>query len=417
MKEGDTGCRACGEKESQLHLITCDILREEFWSRLFRLMTELEITEPEDETAFMITGQFNEKQTIDNKMSVIIFIAFRCLYAEIVRSREEQSLLDLDKAYTRTISMIVGRVRAYGQKWKRWANKAKNREEGIPQKHANKGLLEFEADGSHEIAPRLLEELKTTEEEARVRAQKIKEEKAREKQANKAEQRRDMEVEEEEGMPETEQPQVEDNENEREKTDIDTQPERDIEIPQQLDEHRDMSGDAITATEALQLGTFSQCTLSATRNIRRNEHYTKERLSELCIDAAFPGDIRCPDWPRILSPLLRRDEEVKRAGLHTIPAEDMDGIRIGVIYGFFHGVYNHVIAIINDDDGGFRVYDNDSPQRQRGTYQSMRADEVTGIPGNMMTLVAITRMGTDISDRMGGAILTLQPARKRRRDG
>ena len=86
------------------------------------------------------------------------------------------------------------------------------------------------------------------------------------------------------------------------------------------------------------------------------------------------------------------------------------------IYGFFHGVYNHVIAIINDDDGGFRVYDNDSPQRQRGTYQNMRADEVTGIPGNMMTLVAITRMGTDISDRMGGAILTLKPTRKRGRD-
>ena len=72
-----------------------------------------------------------------------------------------------------------------------------------------------------------------------------------------------------------------------------------------LDEWRDMSGDAITSLEARARGVHAQCTLASVRNLRRNPDYSVRRLSERCIGAEYVDDIRYPDWPALILPVLR----------------------------------------------------------------------------------------------------------------
>ena len=84
-----------------------------------------------------------------------------------------------------------------------------------------------------------------------------------------------------------------------------------------------------------------------------------------------------------------------------------------MIFGSFAGGYDHVVAFIQDNEGSFRLYDNDAPERLRGTYQTMRADEITAIEGAMMTIVAVVSAGTELSVRMGSAITTLQRRERR----
>ena len=148
--------------------------------------------------------------------------------------------------------------------------------------------------------------------------------------------------------------------------------------------------------------------LATVRNLRRNPDYSVERLADLCIDKEYASDIRLPDWPRILSPLLTEGEEVKRTALDAISAEDLYEFRLVALR-----VGGHVIALINDDDGGFRVYDNDSAERQRGTFRAMRADEVIDRWQEGTVIGTITGDST-FSRRLGAPITTLVHRRARR---
>ena len=56
-KDVDNKCRACSEKESQLHLATCDILRLEFWDPVLTLLESVGMTPPEDITDFLVGGR------------------------------------------------------------------------------------------------------------------------------------------------------------------------------------------------------------------------------------------------------------------------------------------------------------------------------------------------------------------------
>ena len=54
-------CPACGEKMSQLHLVDCDIIRQEYWWKWRKLMNEIGCKWPEmdsrhQENAFLILG-------------------------------------------------------------------------------------------------------------------------------------------------------------------------------------------------------------------------------------------------------------------------------------------------------------------------------------------------------------------------
>ena len=83
----DNTCRACSEPESQLHLITCGVLYEEYWKRVVELLVATCMEEPDNVTDFLITGQLSDEETAKREYLGVIFIAFRCLYAAIVESR------------------------------------------------------------------------------------------------------------------------------------------------------------------------------------------------------------------------------------------------------------------------------------------------------------------------------------------
>ena len=134
-----------------------------------------------------------------------------------------------------------------------------------------------------------------------------------------------------------------------------------------LDELRDMSGDAVTLVEAWAQGGRDESSLAAVRNLRRRPDYTRERLAEHCYVADFPGDIRCPDWPVLMGPLLVMGEVVKKLDVARVRWEELLDVRVGVIV-----TNEHAVAVFNIGEEVFRMYDNcllytsPSPRDQRG---------------------------------------------------
>ena len=178
-----------------------------------------------------------------------------------------------------------------------------------------------------------------------------------------------------------------------------------------LDEWRDMSGDAITSLEARARGVHAQCTLASVRNLRRNPDYSVRRLSERCIGAEYVDDIRYPDWPALILPVLREGEVVKRAQVRSVRAEELSDFRAGVVV-----MEGHVVCFFYDGDGGFRVYDNDSEERQEGRPRRMRADEIIDemSGGTNNAVIGAIQNTSDLSRRLGPAITTQVHTRRGR---
>ena len=176
------------------------------------------------------------------------------------------------------------------------------------------------------------------------------------------------------------------------------------------DAWRDMAGDAITTDEARRRGVHAQCTLATVRNLRRNPGYSVERLAERCYGARYVNDIRNPDWPQLMVPMLGVHEVIKRVNLNDIRAEDMSFFRAGVII-----FSQHVVCFHSDERGGFRLYDNDSVERREGRPRLVRADEVIDemAGGSLNTVIGVITEGTDLSNRLGPAITSLFTRRTR----
>ena len=81
------------------------------------------------------------------------------MYAEIVNSRVEGKTIDLDKALKRAVSMLIGRLRAYGMRWRVWAQASRYRSKPnkIGKKHRNKKLLFQSEDGDYVIHDAILD--------------------------------------------------------------------------------------------------------------------------------------------------------------------------------------------------------------------------------------------------------------------
>ena len=104
-------------------------------------------------SAFLAVGRLSDTQVVGKNHSGILFLAWRCLYAELVRGRVENVTPDLKAAYKRVIMMNISRLQHYGEKWLRWARK--NTHTGnnscIPERHRHKQVLEQYAHGEYEI--------------------------------------------------------------------------------------------------------------------------------------------------------------------------------------------------------------------------------------------------------------------------
>ena len=85
-----------------------------------------------------------------------------------MNARIENTPLNLEKALKRAVAMIIGRLKAYGKRWRDWVLAGRNHRQprGIGRKHRNKKLLTQQADGDYEIHPaieRLARSLDLTE--------------------------------------------------------------------------------------------------------------------------------------------------------------------------------------------------------------------------------------------------------------
>ena len=102
---------------------------------------------------FLATGALTPDKVISRHYSIIWFLGWRCLYAETVSSRIENRTIDLESALKRAVSMLIGRLKAYGVKWADWvrASRLRTNPNGIGRKHRNKKLLFQEEDGSYSI--------------------------------------------------------------------------------------------------------------------------------------------------------------------------------------------------------------------------------------------------------------------------
>ena len=406
-------------KENQLHLTECPVIMDEYWQDVINLLVQHDMPHPEDTTRFLITGQIRyhsvivDRLMIDPRLSGVLFLAWRCLYAAIQHSRLEGVALDLRKAYARLIDMIVSRLNAYGEKWKQWAVRGakKRKTHIIPRKHHDKILLECIETGDYWLSGALLAEHEKTKQEMVDAQAQRRRDKARSQRPTRpcahcrappaatstAPATADAAMHAADAAAATPLPGPAD-------TEIETKG---------IGLHADMSGDAITTAQlSRSQHLHAQCSLSAVRNLRRNPQYAADRLAEICATRDYAGDIRFPDWPRAMSPMLSEGEVIKRVSMSSVRAEELSDVRAGVIMTILRGT--HAIAMHNADDGSFHIYDNDSLDRIRGVSTLLRGDEIKDRFADM-TLIAIMAEAAPLSLRLGAPITTLVHRRRRPR--
>ena len=117
--EGDTSCRVCADKENIIHLVRCAKIKAAFWDKIARVMEEMQMEVPQGalgREAFWILGRLDHQRVVGPVQSGIVFIAWRCLYAEVVQARLEDKELNLEHAYARLIRMIISRLKANAER-------------------------------------------------------------------------------------------------------------------------------------------------------------------------------------------------------------------------------------------------------------------------------------------------------------
>ena len=87
----DNTCMACPEKENQEHLVECGVIREEFWDPILKLLTDMGMEVPHNVGNFLIAGHMRRRKVISNNYSGIVFLAWRCLYAQRSNTQERRA--------------------------------------------------------------------------------------------------------------------------------------------------------------------------------------------------------------------------------------------------------------------------------------------------------------------------------------
>ena len=61
--------------------------------------------------------------------------------------------MDLERALKRAVAMIIGRLRAYGGRWKEWVSvgEGQRAQRAIPRKHQDKQVLQQDGEGNYTI--------------------------------------------------------------------------------------------------------------------------------------------------------------------------------------------------------------------------------------------------------------------------
>ena len=128
-------------------------IRQKFWNPIIALMRKMGFPNFTHEAAFLTVGRLTDAKVVDKNQSGVLFLAWRCLYAELVRGRVENVAPNLESAYRRMLEMNISRLKAYGERWLKWVRKDRHtgNKSKIPERHQDKRVIRQDEDGIYRI--------------------------------------------------------------------------------------------------------------------------------------------------------------------------------------------------------------------------------------------------------------------------
>lgn len=376
-------CMCCGQPENQIHLVKCDILQRIFWTPIKKFMVDVGFTLPtlgDEDLCALVTFRITDSTVMNKEQAGVTVIAWRCLYAEMVRARVEKVPFRPQRALKRTLTLLRSRITAYGHGWKEWSNTHLYTSSTCvvpPEIQEGLHLIRIGATGDYVIHSEL--DLMI----ACVSAQGP-------------------------GLAFSSAP------GDRAPPIVDVPKrehvETDLELEEWLMRWRDLSGDAVTQNDVDSgRARHAECNLSAARNLLRDEtlerRYLRERQlgaldSDGRVDPDDPLGTRYPDWSRIMN-------ERKGDGEYVVTVIYSRLTDVELLLHFDRGVVYtpsppHVICIHKHDRfPEFRVFDNDSRERARGGHKVWKP---SNFPSNSMWTGVTKTLGDKLALE-GGVIV------------
>ena len=131
--------------EGQTHTCECPVLRREYWKHFLRILKDTGTPVPPDGevTALLAVGRLSDTQMISNESSGVLFAAWRALYAEIIRSRIEETRPNWRRAARRGVGLLINRLVARGEFWRHWYKSIyrTSRRQLFPKNHQDHPLI------------------------------------------------------------------------------------------------------------------------------------------------------------------------------------------------------------------------------------------------------------------------------------
>ena len=152
----DPQCMVCPAKENILHLVRCSQILNKFWNPLTNTLTRMGFYVPQaqwEKEAFWLLGRLDQSHAVDKPVAGILFLAWRCLYAEIVRARVDGATPFFERALNRVWQMTITRLKAEGHRWRSWhlLNINTGNKSHIPRKYQDRIVIRCDHDAEYEI--------------------------------------------------------------------------------------------------------------------------------------------------------------------------------------------------------------------------------------------------------------------------
>ena len=159
---GRCNAHGCRQDESILHLAECPIINAGYWNRIRALLSKVGLrSSPRSD--FILLGKINRRAYVDQEEAGVLFLAWRCIYAEVVTARLEDKILNLKRAYARCVRLLVSRLKANGLKWYLWFSRTRGiqpkKVKLFPLRYRKRKLITTTAHAEYTINPTLLAEI------------------------------------------------------------------------------------------------------------------------------------------------------------------------------------------------------------------------------------------------------------------
>ena len=141
------------EPESMLHLCECKNMHTQYWDFFFNFIHHMDFDLPEHKPVFLATRCYSCESTAPEEVIGIFSIAWRCLYAELTKTRLENHTFSPKDAKRRAICMIHSRLTAYGKLCKNFSVERRytGRKYRLPKKLSKRTLIKVDTLGSYTL--------------------------------------------------------------------------------------------------------------------------------------------------------------------------------------------------------------------------------------------------------------------------